>query len=143
MNLRDIDILARTLYGEARGEYAHGEGGIASLIAVGNVVMNRLKARSWYGTTIQEICQKPWQFSCWNERDPNRDILIHGKIVDPVFCVCQHVATKVAGEEWPDLTKGSDHYHAVTVPQLPLWAKGKIPKVRIARHVFYQLNKGE
>lgn len=41
MTHHDIDIFARTLYGEARGEYKHH--GAAALIAVANVIMNRLK----------------------------------------------------------------------------------------------------
>jgi spore germination cell wall hydrolase CwlJ-like protein len=142
----EIDILARTIYGEARGEYEHVEGGISALIAVGNVVMNRLKAKSWYGNSIQEVCQKPYQFSCWNVGDPNREILmrVEGRppeeITDPVFTVCRQVATKVALGEWPDLTKGSDHYHAFSI--LPPWARGQRPKVRLARHIFYRLTEG-
>ncbi len=125
-----IDVLARTIYGEARGEYEHVEGGISALIAVGNVVMNRLKVQSWYGKSIQEVCQKPFQFSCWNVGDPNRLLLMREEIADPVFTVCSEVATKVAHEEWPDLTKGSDHYHAFSI--LPNWARGQKPKVRLA-----------
>ena len=136
----EIDILARTIYGEARGEYDLLEGGISALIGVGNVVMNRLKARSWYGKSIQEVCQKPFQFSCWNVGDPNRKILMQEEITDPVFTVCHQVATKVALEEWPDLTKGSDHYHAFSI--LPPWARGQRPKVRLARHIFYRLSEG-
>jgi len=56
---KDIDILARTIFGEARGEYDHPEGGMASLIAVGNVVMNRLQVKGRYGQSIQEVCLKP------------------------------------------------------------------------------------
>ena len=120
----EIDILARTIYGEARGEYEHREGGLCALIAVGNVVMNRLKAQSQYGKTIQEICQKPWQFSCWNKGDPNQAILRQQDIADPLFTVCCQVAAKVARKEWPDLTKGSDHYHALSVSAS--WAREKI-----------------
>ena len=138
--LGEINILARTIYGEARGEYEHVEGGICALIAVGNVVMNRLKAKSWYGKSIQEVCQKPYQFSCWNVGDPNRTILMREEISDPMFTVCQKVATKVALEEWPDLTKGSNHYHAFSI--LPSWARGQKPKVRLARHIFYRLTEG-
>lgn len=143
MKTDEIDILARTIYGEARGEYEGFEGGISALIAVGNVVMNRLKARSWYGQSIEEICQKPWQFSCWNKEDPNRAILMQDEIIDPVFSVCYQVATKVALKEWPDLTKGSDHYHATTLPIFPTWARGQKPKIRLAKHIFYQLTKGD
>lgn len=140
MNKEDIDILGRTIYGEARGEYQSG--GVASLIAVGNVVMNRLKAESWYGSTIQEVCLKPWQFSCWNKGDPNRDVIIQDNIVDPIFSLCCKVAAKVAFQDWPDLTKGSDHYHATTLPIYPSWSKGKVPKICIAKHLFYQLHQG-
>ncbi|MCE3230905.1 MAG: hypothetical protein K0R76_1242 [Alphaproteobacteria bacterium] len=143
MKRDEIDILARTIFGEARGEYDGLEGGVSSLIAVGNVVMNRLKAESWYGTSIAEVCLKPWQFSCWNEGDPNRALLMRDDIPDPVFRVCRQVATKVASGEWPDLTKGSNHYHATTLPALPAWARGQKPKIRLARHVFYQLTKGD
>jgi N-acetylmuramoyl-L-alanine amidase len=137
----DIDILARTIFGEARGEYGKLEGGMAALIAVGNVAVNRFKANGWYGQTIGEVCRKPWQFSCWNERDPNRKILIQEQIIDPVFTICYQVATKVILQEWPDLTKGSDHYHTISVN--PAWAQGQRPKVRLGQHIFYQLTRKE
>lgn len=137
----DIDILARTIFGEARGEYEHVEGGISALIGVGNVVMNRVKAqKSHYGKSIQEVCQKPFQFSCWNVGDPNRSLLMREEIGHPMFTLCSEVATKVALGEWPDLTKGSDHYHAFSI--LPHWARGQKPKVRLARHIFYRLTEG-
>lgn len=142
MQTSDIDILARTIYGEARGEYG-GLGGIASLIAVGNVVMNRVKAQDWYGRTIQEVCQKPWQFSCWNEGDPNRSLIIRDVIDDPLYPLCWEVATNISQEKWPDLTKGSNHYHASTMPIFPRWTATIKPRVCLGKHVFYQLMKGD
>lgn len=142
INPKEIDILARTIFGEARGEYESPEGGIASLIAVGNVVMNRLKVNGRYGRSIQEVCLKPWQFSCWNEGDPNRAILMCDDIPDPLFPLCCQVARKVAFGDWPDLTKGSDHYHAGTLAVFPAWTRGQKPKVRLAKHLFYHLGKG-
>ena len=142
MQTNDIDILARTIYGEARGEYG-GSGGMASLISVGNVVMNRVKAQCWYGKSIQEVCQKPWQFSCWNEGDPNRAVITHAVIDDPIFSLCQEVAINISREQWPDLTKGSDHYHASTMPIFPRWAREKNPRVCVGKHLFYQLRKGD
>lgn len=136
-----IEVLARTLYGEARGEYTHIEGGLASLISVGNVVINRLKAQSWFGKTIVEVCHKPFQFSCWNEADPNRKLLMQETISDPIMNICRQVAEGVTYDEWPDLTQGSDHYHAVYLPAIPDWAKGQSPKLRLARHFFYKLGK--
>ena len=110
INTEDIDVLARTIYGEARGEYKRPDGGIASLIAVANVVMNRLKAKTWYGMTVKEVCQKPFQFSCWNKQDPNRALITSSKVAeDSLFMTCQQVAQQVVTEQWPDLTRGSDH----------------------------------
>jgi N-acetylmuramoyl-L-alanine amidase len=141
METREIDIMARTIYGEARGEYYHREGGVASLIAVGNVIMNRLHAKDRYGSTVKEVCLKPWQFSCWNNNDPNRNRLLDDQINDSVFPICRHISEKVFQGHWPDLTRGSNHYHTTTMPVIPKWAKDREPALRLAGHVFYRLNK--
>lgn len=135
----DIQILARTIYGEARGEYRHVLGGLAALIAVGNVVINRLNQKTWYGQTIQEVCQKPWQFSCWNVNDPNFKLLQAELIMDPMFDICLKVAEGVIAKQWPDLTDGCDHYHVTTIK--PKWAVGVAPKRQIGRHQFYDLRR--
>lgn len=54
----DVDIIARTIMGEARGESGQGKA------AVGHVIVNRTKADKWYSGTIFEVCRKPFQFSC-------------------------------------------------------------------------------
>lgn len=138
----DIQILARTIYGEARGEYNKVSGGIGALIAIANVVMNRVKQRTWYGTTIREVCQKPWQFSCWNANDPNFSLLQAEIISDPMFEVCLQVAEKVIHGTWPDLTKGSDHYYATSLKIPPRWAAGRKPKCQIGQHLFFDLKGG-
>lgn len=136
---QDLDTLARTIYGEARGEYEQSEGGLAALIAVGNVVVNRFKQQTWFGKTIREVCLKPWQFSCWNAVDPNH-IIIKPRIIDhPIFYICQEIAHGVACGNWPDLTKGSDHYHSVRMAIPPSWARQKTPLIRVGHHVFYRL----
>lgn len=137
----DIQILARTIYGEARGEYCRVDGGLSALVAIANVVKNRQKQQSWYGRTISEVCQKPYQFSCWNPNDPNLK-LITAEITDPIFDVCLTVADRVIKDQWPDLTKGCDHYHASSMIQYPVWALSAVPKIKIGRHIFYDLSKG-
>jgi len=136
MITQDLDILARTIYGEARGEYGRLDGGLAALIAVGNVVINRFKQQTWFGKTISDVCLKPQQFSCWNESDPNYAILKSTAISQPVFLICQDVAQGVVQENWPDLTRGSDHYHTTDVK--PAWAHDKKPIIQIGRHLFYR-----
>jgi N-acetylmuramoyl-L-alanine amidase len=136
----DIDILARTLYGEARGEYFRPDGGISSLIAIGNVIINRLRNPKRYGIGIQGVCQKAYQFSCWNRQDPNRVIIEAVSLGDDkVFDLCHSVATKLGEGEWPDLTQGSNHYHAASMRTYPAWAEGVKPQTRIGQHIFYRL----
>ncbi|RZI46567.1 cell wall hydrolase [Candidatus Finniella inopinata] len=137
---QDLDILARTIYGEARGEYNRKDGGLASLIAIANVVMNRVRQQTWFGKTIGEVCQKPWQFSCWNAGDPNCLIIRQRYIHDPLFLTCLNVAEGVACRDWPDITKRADHYHSVLMKQ-PKWAVNQEPRMRMGQHLFYQLGR--
>ena len=64
---KDRYILARTLWGEARGESLAGQ------IAVAWTIRNRVddgNTKSWWGEGYAGVCQKPYQFSCW-KNDPN------------------------------------------------------------------------
>ncbi|MBS0272276.1 MAG: cell wall hydrolase [Proteobacteria bacterium] len=133
----DLDIFARTLYGEARGEYAYA--GPAALIAVANVIMNRFKRGKKYGKTITEVCLKPRQFSCWNKSDSNRTLIQQEEITHtPLFILCEKIVQKVSRDIWPDLTRDSDHYHATSCQ--PYWAKPEKIKLRLGHHIFYKLD---
>lgn len=65
LNLTPAQVLALTIYGEARGESTEGK------IAVGSVILERVDHRDWDGKTIPEVCFKKYQFSCYLEDDPN------------------------------------------------------------------------
>ncbi len=134
------ELMARTIYGESRGEYYQKNGGLSSLISVANVIMNRVKSKKkWYGTTVQEVCRKPYQFSCWNPRDPNYAIISNVKKGDDkIFDICLHVAEKVLTDQWPDLTGGSINYHSKKMSKFPEWSNGKKYQLEIGNHVFYQ-----
>lgn len=136
---QDVDVLARTIFGEARGELGRQDGGLAALVAVGNVVMNRVSQQTWYGKTVREVCLKPWQFSCWNAAEPNLQTIRLVSLEEPIFQMCHEVARSLVGKIWPDLTGGADHYHAVGLMKLPTWAVGQSPVRRIGRHLFYKL----
>lgn len=71
LKLTPAQALALTIYGEARGESTEGK------IAVGTVILERVDHRDWDGKTITEVCFKKWQFSCYNEHDPNYPKLLH------------------------------------------------------------------
>ena len=83
----DLLHLAKTIYGEARGE------SIETMLAVGWVIRNRLQAKH-YGSTYKDVVLQPKQFSCWNKDDPNYKV-IKGTITGRVWEVCIGVAIVV------------------------------------------------
>ena len=125
----DTEIMAKTLYGEARGE------GISGLEAVANVIINRVKHPCWWGKNIREVCLKPMQFSCWNIDDPNRKKLMADLSDDPIFDVCRRIAVRAIRGLLKDTTKGSTHYH--TLKSYPKWANALVPNTQIGNHIFY------
>lgn len=128
---RDVDVLARTIWGEARG------GSRLGMEAVAAVVLNRLregKARR-FGATIADVCLKPDQFSCWNPGDPNLAKLKAVDEADRQFLVCLKIARSAVDGGLVDPTEGSDHYHTVNVA--PDWSRGKSFARRIDDHLFY------
>ena len=134
----EIDVLARTLWGEARSEGSKG------MEAVAYVVLNRVKIakangnRHWWGHDIITVCQKPYQFSCWNPGDPNRPKMMAVDKNDIHFATCLRVAQRaVYGQLNDDMTHGADHYHAKNVA--PVWTKGREAVATIGNHIFYKL----
>lgn len=132
----DMDVLARTIFGEARGELYGGK------VAVANVVMNRVAADlwfdrkpDWWGEGVAGVCLAPSQFSCWNEGDPNRTRVQDAGVEDPSFGECMTVAARALAGTLPDVTLGATHYHTSDVQ--PSWARGHVPVIRVGRHVFY------
>ncbi|HNQ92216.1 MAG TPA: cell wall hydrolase [Alphaproteobacteria bacterium] len=135
----EVDILARTIWGEARGE------GKTGMEAVAMVILNRAtvaQARGgyWWGNSVIEVCQKPYQFSCWNKEDPNYRKLISVNDSDVYFATAQRVARRALLGFLKDSTYGATHYHARHAS--PSWTKGQRPCAVIGRHIFYHLAEG-
>jgi len=133
----EIDTLARTLWGEARGE------GTAGMWAVAHVIINRVKVSDakgqyWWGNNVIQVCQKPYQFSCWNRSDPNFRKLQALTEEDVYFATALRIARRIlAGIGGEDPTGSATHYHAHNI--LPFWAKEKQPSAIIGNHIFYAI----
>lgn len=123
-----MDVMAMTVWGEARGE------GKAGQIAVAWTIRNRVEKGGWWGRTIKQVCLMPWQFSCWNHNDPNREkmLALNAKELKPLKEIC---ALVLAGAE-EDKTEGATHYHAKTLDP-PFWVKGD--GFTLGNHIFYRL----
>ena len=142
----DLDTMARTVWAEARGEGQKG------MEAVAWVIRNRLETPGWWSRhpdaipddTIAAVCREPWQFSCWNPRDPNLPKLLAVTDMDRHFAAALAIIRGVLAGEPTDPTNGADHYLVTSwIPRTP-WAKANPGRVRarIGAHTFYHLGKG-
>jgi N-acetylmuramoyl-L-alanine amidase len=132
IRLHDIDVLARTIYGEARGEPYEGKWG------VGRVIVNRAKSKKWFGADyIAETAQLAWQFSCWNRNDPNRQKLLDATYDDKLLRECMRAAMDALnGAQHLWFTDDVCHYYADHI-RTPNWAEGKTPAGRLGNHLFF------
>lgn len=134
-----IDILARTLWGEARGE------GPIGMRAVAHVVNNRVALAhthggAWlWGNDFITVCRKPYQFSCWNLGDPSRAKLIVIDARNREFRTARTLASAVINKtDRDDPTFGATHYHRFDIS--PKWAHNLTPTTKIGAHIFYDLS---
>lgn len=146
MTPRDIEIGARTVYGEARGETFAGR------VAVAHVIMTRVLADlhgdlkpDWWGEGIEGVCLKAWQFSCWNANDPNRQLIEKVTLDNPLYLECYGIMAMVAARcvgrwvpvELQDNTEGATHYKVDSLPWPKDWGPLKAPCAAIGRHWFF------
>lgn len=124
----DLDVLARTIFGEARGEHFEGQ------VAVAWVIKNRAARGHRFGTGIRGVCLAPKQFSCWNEDDPNREVIRAATFEDPAFLRAHGIAALVLRGDLEDPTHGADHYHTTTI--WPKWAESMAVRAVIGNHKF-------
>ncbi len=111
----EVEIVARTVWGEARGEGRRG------MAAVAHVIANRAaQGRIYGGPTLRGVCLAPFQFSVWNGDDPNRRATLAVTTADPHYRAALDLVGRVviAGNlsEVPAMVRGADHYHATTIP---------------------------
>lgn len=127
--MHDTEILARTLYGEARAHDTEDAEAIAC------VVMNRVAYRNWPGD-VGDVCLQPFQFSCWNANDPNRARILKVRPGEnPWFDECWRIAEAAIADRVPDQTRASTHYHTPAVA--PRWSRGKRPVYRTVGHLYF------
>lgn len=133
----DLETVARTIYGESRGEPREGKHAVAW------VIVNRSRLPGYGGPTLYGVCRKPWQFSCWNADDPMLPKLLAASVEKLGNCIL--AAVEVIAGKVPDPTGGATHYlnEAVTRKirggSLPLWADETKITTRIGLHTFFRL----
>jgi len=127
-------LYAALVFGEARGEPYEAK------VAVAWVVRNRFIKGGWFGKDLRSVILKPWQFSCFNQGDPNREKLKNPLFYEPfnVWAECYEIAEKVHQGEVKDPTEGATHYFDEAIKRKPpSWAKKLKFKKKIGDFYFY------
>lgn len=147
INKRDVDVLVRTVIGEAAREPLEGK------IAVVHVIMNRARKNiSWYGgnnvadvamhkatVTRKTGTKTVWQFEPWMSRKDYLWGISHGSTL---YKNVERVVISCVNGTYPDPTDGATHFlepnivRSRTGGTLPSWAQGE--GRRIGNHVFFK-----
>lgn len=136
MDSYDLAIMARTIYGEARGSSREDRIAIAWVIRNrANIDLGSDKKPDWWGESVAGVCLAKWQFSCWNQGDPNLKAIATIDTEDEVFEECLAIAGGVLQGAPPDPTGGATHYHHHLL-RPPHWAIDK-RGTRFGAHLFY------
>jgi hypothetical protein len=140
------EIFAFTLWAEAAVDWATASkglphiGNLSPYLAVAEAIVNRVD-KKLRGTTVDEVCLSPLQFSCWNGENPDGPTM-RGEAKDKVrklasFKAADYVASHVLNGWTSNLTRGATHYYANYIA-VPKWAKGKLPCATIGQHLFFR-----
>lgn len=130
------NIIARTLYAEARND---GEKGMT---AVASVIYNRAKGNK---EDFTKVCLKPKQFSCWNkftkeEADPKRfqvkiPVSVKGNAKnDELWKKAMSIVADMLADSFKPTTTANTYYNPKTAN--PKWAKSLIDAQMIGSHKF-------
>jgi cell wall hydrolase len=132
-NMSDIALMALCAYREARGEP------LATKLAVCHVVQNRAKKPGWWGINTQSVILRPWQFSSFNDGDPNSDVW-PGDINDRAWTDSLSAASAVLYGSDPDPTDGATYYHDSSIRFPSAWGSESdyIKTLTVGRLTFYR-----
>ena len=140
--LSHIEIMALTLWAEARSESMDGR------IAVACIISNRAKHPGWWGTNIRGVCLKRWQFSCWIPQGgaANHEALVamarrvvrgEDRRLPVAYRECLWIVRAILNGDIGDKIRGCNHYY-VKGSRKPKWAIGKTPKLTLGQHLFFK-----
>lgn len=132
----ELDVFAKTLWGESRDEPVVVKEAVASVI-MNRVRISEKRGRYWWGNSIIEVCQKPYQFDCWNRSSQSYLKMQTVDLDNNKFYCCVDIAIDAIDRVLSDNTKGSTHYHHKSIE--PYWSRGEKPKAVIGAYKFYKL----
>ncbi len=137
----DMETMARSIWGEARGECEEGQAAVAWVMrnraqAARAFIARQKRAHPLFGDgTLVGACRAPRQFSAWNPGDANAVKLARVGFDDVSYCRAFAIGCQVWGGLIKDPTGGATHYHRHDIE--PFWAKSMKATALIGAHMFY------
>lgn len=149
VDAREAECMAQNIYFEARGEPIKGQ------VAVGNVVLNRVKSKKYPNTVCGVIkqarldpikgipakykCQFSWY--CDGKSDKIQFLKAYNKqYVEAdykAFMTAAHLAIQLLAGRFGDTTNGSTHYYNPKKAN-PNWAQSMTHNVTYNNHMFFK-----
>lgn len=127
----EIDILARTIWGEARGQ------GVEGMAAVAAVILNRVRDPRW-PNTVRGVILQPKQFSMWTAGDPNGAQAMKAGPETPMFPEALAVAAAALSGALDDPTGGANHYATAAAARRVSWDDAMVKLGAIGNHIFWR-----
>jgi N-acetylmuramoyl-L-alanine amidase len=126
---QQLDVLARTVLGEARGE------GQLGMQAVAHNIRNRANSGQ-YPSDPAAVALQPYQYSTWNSGEGGNNPQQFSPN-SPQYQTAQQIIQSVFGGASPDPTNGALFYHNPSVN--PAWANSvnQYGTTQIGNHIFY------
>lgn len=128
----DIDVLARTVYGEARGQPLQGQVQVAyTIIKRASVALDHVQK---HGTphplfgdgSLTSACKAPLQYDCWMASDPNYAEVNSVTLGSPAFQLAMYAALGAVCRMQSNTFPLSTHYYNPQIVKTPpVWVTGK------------------
>lgn len=131
----DLIFMALTIWREARGESS------LTKIAVGYSILNRVRNPKWWGTTVQDVVTKAWQYSSLTDpHDPQ--LTKWPKSTDTPWLDSLAAAACVlsASPMTPNPAPGADSYFDLSIAA-PVWARPQDFIAQLDHLRFYNVDR--
>lgn len=118
----ELELLARVVAAEARGESLPGQRAIAW------TVVNRLEEPETYGRTVTRVLLRPYQYA--------KPLAVGD--AHPAYLRAMLASVQVLLGEVADDSHGATHFCRCDLRPLPAWARQFELRTRISGHCFYR-----
>jgi spore germination cell wall hydrolase CwlJ-like protein len=132
----DVDVLVRTMLGEAGGE------GLEGMAAVAHVIVNRTRDGR-YASSVKDVATQPKQFSTWNSTENGGNNPLRFSQNSVAYQRARVVAEAVLNGRHVDPTGGATHFYApkgMKNGEAPYWWNQEVARsggaVKLGGHIF-------